>query len=704
VTGTVDVTNNGAGPVTGLEATVSVDGWGTQTATRSTLAVGESAQLPVAFEVPKHQVPDTFDADLTLTYTVGGQELTLTDTTADWVTVTSGLAVGTVTATMGSTDPVEHATLKVPVTNEGNTEVTGHVVVTLPAGWKSVPSNRVTVPAGGAVTAEVPVVVPLDFVAGPVATTVELRRAGASLVLADADPVFDLVTPPTTGVLDHIDFGDSTSENAHGIVASSSSGTNTEAGLTRRYSHSSFPGSWYSATVDVTPNKPFVLRDIETFDGAKTKKYHVYVDDTLVKTQLVPRTEGGQGTKVYDLLVDDPAVLANDGNVRIKFEFPADASGFYDPSIADLWVLGVPDDNQAPDVSAVTASGTVGDGGWFRSDVLVAVSAVDNRDDAPVVEAGEGGTWQAYVAPVAVSGDGKHELSYRASDAAGNSSGTRTLPVWIDQTAPQTLLAATRGAGVAGADSATLSFTATDAFSGVTGTVYRIDGGDWASVGSAAITVQGFGEHMVDFASTDAAGNPEMVQHEVVDLADVDSVQALVAPQVTGAAKYGATLSATTGSWNTKGLRFGYQWLHDGKAISAATGSSYKLGAGDVGKRISVRVTATKPGKAPGTSVSAATARVAKATSSTKVAVNKTRVKKGKPVRVTVTVVANPRASGRVVVRVDGKAVKSVTLSGGRAAAIVVVKRKGNHKITAVYAGSSVVAGSTSAPRTIRVV
>jgi hypothetical protein len=248
-----------------------------------------------------------------------------------------------------------------------------------------------------------------------------------------------------------------------------------------------------------------------------------------------------------------------------------------------------------------------------------------------------------------------------------------------------------------------LSFTATDALSGVARTVYRIDGGAWATVGAAKITVQGFGQHLVDFASTDVAGNPEMVRHQTVELADVDTVQALVAPQVTGVARYGAVLTATSGSWNTKGLSYGYQWLREGGAIPGATGTSYKLGASDVGKRLSVRVTASKTGKAAGTAVSTATARVAKAASATRVGVDKSKVKKGKPVRVTVTVVSSPRATGKVVVRVDGKAMKTVALKNGKATVKVVVKRKGKHKVTATYAGSSVVAGSTSAARTIKV-
>jgi hypothetical protein len=703
VAGTVDLTNSGTGPVTGLTAEVAVEGWGSKSATLGTLAVGASAQLPVTFEVPKHQAPGDFDADLTLTFTVGGQELTLTDTTADWATVTSGLAIGTVTATMGDADPAEHATVKVPVTNDGNTDVTGHVVLTLPAGWKSVPSDRVTIPAGGIATAEVPVTVPLDVVGGSQPMTATVQRAGVALASADVTASFDLPQPPTATATDHVDWGNAASETAHGTQAAPNSGTNTEAGLTRRYAHSNFPGSWYSATFDVPAGQPFILRSIETYDGPRTKKYDIFVDDQLVKTQLVPRTETGIGTKVYDALISGSAVESNDGNVRIKFQYPLDASGFFDPSLADTWVLPVPADSQAPDVSAMGTSGTVGDAGWFRDDVTVAVSAVDNRDEAPVVETGDGSTWQSYVGPVTVSGEGKHEVSYRASDVAGNSSGTRTLPVWIDQTAPQTTLAATRGAGVEGADSATLTFTAADALSGVGSTVYRIDGGAWATLGAGKVTVSGFGEHTVEFASTDVAGNAEAVQHQTVSLADVDTVQALVVPQVSGAAKYGSTLRATTGSWNTKGLSFGYQWLRDGNPVAGAKAATLKLGAADVGHRLSVRVAATKAGKAPGTAVSAATARVAKATSATKVGVNKTKVKKGKPVRVSVTVVSNPTASGRVTVRVDGKTVKTVVLKRGKASVNVVVKRKGKHKVTAVYAGSAVVAGSSSAPRIFKV-
>lgn len=68
----------------------------------------------------------------------------------------------------------------------------------------------------------------------------------------------------------------------------------------------------------------------------------------------------------------------------------------------------------------------------------------------------------------------------------------------------------------------------------------------------------------------------------------------------------GRAVSARAGSWNTKGLVAAHQWLRDAAPIARDTGATYRLVEGDVGKRISVPVTATKQGRAPGTAVSAA--------------------------------------------------------------------------------------------------
>jgi hypothetical protein len=277
------------------------------------------------------------------------------------------------------------------------------------------------------------------------------------------------------------------------------------------------------------------------------------------------------------------------------------------------------------------------------------------------------------------------------------------MTVAIDQTPPATMLTATRGPGLEGADSAILELAATDATSGVAATVYRVDGGDWATVGPQPVTVQGFGEHVVDFASTDVAGNPEVMQHATISLADVDTVAALLVPQVSGAASIGSTLTATPGAWNTKGLSFGYQWLRDGAPIAGATGTSYVLGAADVGTRVSMRVTATKATRAPGVATSTATAPVAKAAATVTTKVSKTSVRKKQKIKVTTVVIATPAATGTVQVRVDGKTVKTVALTNGTAVVSIRIAKLGKHKVQVVYLGSATVAAAESAVRTVKV-
>ena len=88
------------------------------------------------------------------------------------------------------------------------------------------------------------------------------------------------------------------------------------------------------------------------------------------------------------------------------------------------------------------------------------------------------------------------------------------------------------------------------------------------------------------------------------------------APTINGIAQVGETLTTnTTGISDADGLAnasFTYQWLADDTAISGATGSSYTLVAGDVGKAIKVRVSFTDDDGNEESVSSAATSAVAK--------------------------------------------------------------------------------------------
>jgi sugar lactone lactonase YvrE len=64
-------------------------------------------------------------------------------------------------------------------------------------------------------------------------------------------------------------------------------------------------------------------------------------------------------------------------------------------------------------------------------------------------------------------------------------------------------------------------------------------------------------------------------------------------PAITGTPDVGATLTASTGTWQGTSLIYSYQWLRDGVAISGATGSTYVPTSNDAGHQLSVQVTAS---------------------------------------------------------------------------------------------------------------
>ncbi len=65
-----------------------------------------------------------------------------------------------------------------------------------------------------------------------------------------------------------------------------------------------------------------------------------------------------------------------------------------------------------------------------------------------------------------------------------------------------------------------------------------------------------------------------------------------VVPAITGTAQVGQTLTSSTGTWSGSPT-YARQWFAAGVAISGATGATYFPVVGDVGKAITVRVTAT---------------------------------------------------------------------------------------------------------------
>jgi ELWxxDGT repeat protein len=89
-------------------------------------------------------------------------------------------------------------------------------------------------------------------------------------------------------------------------------------------------------------------------------------------------------------------------------------------------------------------------------------------------------------------------------------------------------------------------------------------------------------------------------------------VTSSVPPSISGTPKVGSVLAADPGAWSQPGASFSYAWSADGSSVGSDA-STYTPTAADVGKAITVTVTASASGFLDGTATSAPTAPVAPA-------------------------------------------------------------------------------------------
>ena len=81
-------------------------------------------------------------------------------------------------------------------------------------------------------------------------------------------------------------------------------------------------------------------------------------------------------------------------------------------------------------------------------------------------------------------------------------------------------------------------------------------------------------------------------------------------PTISGTIQVGKVLNSARGVW-TSGSTFAYQWFADGEAIYGATNWQFTVKPEQAGKKLTVRVTGSKPGYATTSKTSAATVAVA---------------------------------------------------------------------------------------------
>jgi len=211
--------------------------------------------------------------------------------------------------------------------------------------------------------------------------------------------------------------------------------------------------------------------------------------------------------------------------------------------VGEFTVTGDPGGDTIPPTVTATVTGTQDENGGYVGTANVAVSASDSDSGVDSVEYQlDGGVWQTYSAPVAVTTLGAHTVRYRATDVAGNTSaeGSTTFTVVAgeeEDNTPPTVTGSVAGPQNdqgAYVGSATVTVTAADESSGVASIEYQLNDQGWNPY-TTPVQITTPGTYLVLLKATDGAGNvgEGTVNFTVVEPPD-DSTPPTVTAEVSG--------------------------------------------------------------------------------------------------------------------------------------------------------------------------
>ncbi|MCC6495437.1 MAG: peptidoglycan-binding protein [Propionibacteriaceae bacterium] len=100
----------------------------------------------------------------------------------------------------------------------------------------------------------------------------------------------------------------------------------------------------------------------------------------------------------------------------------------------------------------------------------------------------------------------------------------------------------------------------------------------------------------VRVTGTKAGYNPVSKTSAATETVEQPGVLTTATPKISGTARVGKTLKVTAGDWGPGTVKLTYRWYHASRAISGATGTSYKVKSVDKAHTIWVKVTGSKAG------------------------------------------------------------------------------------------------------------
>jgi hypothetical protein len=207
----------------------------------------------------------------------------------------------------------------------------------------------------------------------------------------------------------------------------------------------------------------------------------------------------------------------------------------------DVWRL-MPDN--IPPATLFDESGTLGNNGWYLSDVTITLSAIDNEGGSGIATTEysfDGALWMTYQSPFTISQEGITTLYYRSIDKAGNTEDRKQEDIHIDKTLPDiTVSVPEEGKHYSLNQGVTVDYTVNDVVSGIASI-------EPSTAKGQPLPTQTAGSNVFTIKAIDIAGNAatKTVQYIVDSPASVP-VKVKIVPRVMNLGSNGVFLAFVT--------------------------------------------------------------------------------------------------------------------------------------------------------------
>jgi hypothetical protein len=197
--------------------------------------------------------------------------------------------------------------------------------------------------------------------------------------------------------------------------------------------------------------------------------------------------------------------------------------------------------------------------GRIAGSATVALTAADNGDGVAGTEFKvDGGEFQPYNGPFTVSALGAHTVEFRSTSREGGIEATKQIAFTVIQNDAPTTTASVLPEPVDGrvTGPATVVLETADNGGGVQSTEFSLDGGDF-QLYEGPFTVSGFGDHTVEFRSTDRDGIVEATRQVTFTVAPHDApvTSATISPEPVGGNITGPATVTLTATENGGGVQ-----------------------------------------------------------------------------------------------------------------------------------------------------